>query len=51
MFNYAIMLPFDYDPDPNTWLDTSQFSLLEVIMAQGGAGADLRVSVSEVERF
>lgn len=49
--SYAALLTFDWSPDPNEWLQTERLSRLQALITQGGAGADLRISVSEVMRF
>jgi len=47
----GVLLPFDWSPDPNTWLDSASLSRLQVLLTQGGAGPDVRISTSEIRRF
>ena len=49
--SYAVLLPFDFVDDPGQWLSSSELSRLQTFVTQGAAGADLRISTTEVERF
>jgi len=49
--SYNVLLPFDWSDDPNTWLNTRELSRLQLLLTQGAAGADTRVSTCEVHQF
>lgn len=48
---HSVLIPFDYQPDPITWLQTRNLSNLKLILTQGGADAAVRVSTVTLEQL
>ena len=45
------LIPYMYNDRPEGYLNSSDFGQLEVILTQGGAGADVRNSIQELRQF
>ena len=45
------LIPYMYDDSPQGYLNTSEWGQLEVILTQGAAGADVRLSIQELRQF
>ena len=45
------LIPYMYDDSPAGYLNTADWGQLEVILTQGGAGADVRLSIQELRQF
>lgn len=45
----SLLIPFDYSPNPDEWLQSGNLARLETILTQSGAGAAVKVSVEELQ--
>ena len=45
------LIPYMYDDSPAGYLKSADWGQLEVILTQGGAGGDVRISIQELRQF
>lgn len=45
---YSVLIPFDLNGDLELALDPRQFDSVELVLTQGGAGADVRIILQEI---